>query len=141
MCDGFPICINISDNVLKSDDAVSFDGCAVDLIEEADVSKAKEDESDSHDGFKTGDDWEFDFSEHDNSDENALSDDDVNDRVDDGEDAIQISSGDNMAMERSEVKARMQTFVITFRRKSQYSNGQLTCQAVSMERDYYEHNY
>ena len=126
----------ISDNMLKSDDARSFDGCAVDLVEEAEVSKVKEDGSNSQDGFKTGDDWEFDFSEHDNSDENALSDDDGNDRADEGEHPILISNGDKMAMEHCEVKPKMQTFVLTFRRKSQYSNGQLICQAESMERVY-----
>ena len=74
---------------------MSFDGCAVN---EAAVSEAIENGSDSQDGFKTGDDWETDFSEHDNSDENGLSDDDG---YDGAEDAILISSGDEMAMERS----------------------------------------
>ena len=46
-----------------------------------------------------------------------------------------------MAVERSEVKTKTQTLVLTFRRKSQYSNGQLISQAVSMEKDYYEHDY
>lgn len=136
-----PNAANISDNVLNSEDAVSFDGGAIDSVDEAAVSEAQEDESDSQDGFETGDDWEIDSSEHDNSDENGLSDDDGDDGADDGEDAILISSGDEMAVERSEVKTKTQTLVFTFRRKSQYSNGQLISQAVSMEKDYYEHDY
>ena len=98
-----PDAANISDIVLNSEDAVSFDGCAVN---EAAVIEAKEDGSDSQDGFETGDDWEIDFSEHDNSDENGISDDDG---YDGAEDAILISSRDEMAMERSEVK--IQAFV------------------------------
>ena len=43
-----------------------------------------------------------------------------------------------MAVERSEVMTK--TLVFTFRRKSQYSNGQLISQAVTMEKDYYEHD-
>ena len=46
--------------MLNSGDPVSFDGCAVN---EAVVIEAKEDGSDSQDGFETGDDWEIDFSE------------------------------------------------------------------------------
>ena len=37
-----PDAANISDTVLNSEDPVSFDGCAVDLVDEAAVSKAKE---------------------------------------------------------------------------------------------------
>ena len=37
-----PDAANISDTMLNSEDAVSFDGCAVDLVDEAAVSKAKE---------------------------------------------------------------------------------------------------
>ena len=125
---------NISDNLLNLEDAVSFDGC---VVNEAAVNEEKEDESDSHDWFETGDDWEIDFSEHDNSDGNGLSDDDA----DDDEDAMQISSGDKIAMERSEVKTKIQAFVLTLRRKSLYSNGQLPCQAVSMVKDYYGYDY
>ena len=44
--------------------------------------------------FKTENDWEIDFSVHDNRDENGFSDCDGNDGTDDGEDAILISSGD-----------------------------------------------
>ena len=132
---------NLSDKMSNSEDAVCFDGCAVESVDGAAVSEAKEDESDSQDGFETGDDWEIDFSEHDNSDEIELSDDNSNDDADDGEDLILISSGDEMAMEHSEVKTKMQTFVLTFRRKSTYSNGQLIGQADSMEQDYYEHDY
>ena len=132
---------NLSDKMSNSEDAVSFDGCAVESVDGAAVSEAKEDESDSQDGFETGDDWGIDFSEHDKSDEIELSDDDSNDDADDGEDLILISSGDEMAMEHSEVKTMMQTFVLTFRRKSTYSNGQLIGQADSMEQDYYEHDY
>ena len=132
---------NLSDKMSNSEDAVSFDGCAVELVDGAAVSEAKEDESDSQDGFETGDDWEIDFSEHDNSNVIELSDDDSNDDADDGEDLILISSGDEMAMEHSEVKTKMQAFILTFRRKSTYSNGQLIGQADSMEQDYYEHDY
>ena len=53
---------NISDTVLISEDAVRFDGCA---INEVAVGEAKEDVSDSQDGFEMGNDWEIDFSEHD----------------------------------------------------------------------------
>ena len=134
-----PDAANISD-VLNSEDAVSFNGGAIDSVDEAAISEAH-DVSDSQDGFETGDDWEIDSSERDNSDENGLSDDDGDDGADDGEDAILISSGDEMAVERSEVKTKAQTLVLTFRRKSQYANGQLISQAVSMEKDYYEHDY
>ena len=134
-----PDAANISD-VLNSEDAVSFNGGAIDSVDEAAISEAH-DVSDSQDGFETGDDWEIDSSERDNSDENGLSDDDGDDGADDGEDAILISSGDEMAVERSEVKTKTQTLVLTFRRKSQYANGQLISQAVSMEKDYYEHDY
>ena len=120
---------NISDNVLTLEDAVSFDGC---VVNKAAVSEAKEDGSDSQDRFETGDGWEIDFSEHDNSVENGFSDDDGYD----GEDAILISSGDDLA--RSEVKTNIQTFVLTLRRTSQYS----TYMSGSIdERDYYEHDY
>ena len=95
-----PDAANMSDNVLNSEDAVSFDGGSIDSVDEAAVSEAQ-DESDSQDGFETGDDWEIDSSERDNSDENGLSDDVVDDGPDDGEDAIRISSGDGMAVERS----------------------------------------
>ena len=37
-----PDAANISDTVLNSEDAVSFDGCAVNLVDEAAVSNAKE---------------------------------------------------------------------------------------------------
>ena len=135
-----PDAANISDNVLNSEEAVSFNGGAIDSVDEAAISEAH-DVSDSLDGFETGDDLEIDSSERDNSDENGLSDDDGDDGADDGEDAILISSGDEMAVERSEVKTRTQTLVLTFRRKYQYSNGQLISQAVSMEKDYYEHDH
>ena len=131
---------NISDYVLNSEDAVSFNGGAIDSVDETTISEAH-DVSDSQDGFETGDDWEIDSSERENSDENGLSDDDGDEGADDGEDAILISSGDEMAVERSEVKTKTQTLVLTFRRKSQYSNGQLISQAVSMEKNYYEHDY
>ena len=136
-----PDAANLSDKMSNSEDAVSFDGCAVESVDGAAVSEAKEDGSDSQDGFETDDDLEIDFSEHDNSDEIVLSDDDSNVSADDSEDLILISSGDEMAMERSEVKTKMQIFVLTFRRQSQYSNGQLISQADSMEQDYYEPDY
>ena len=74
-----------------------------------------------------GDDCEIHFSQHDNSDENGLSNDYGNDSADDREDPILISSGDEMAMERSEVKVKIQTVVLSVRRMSQYSNCQLIC--------------
>ena len=134
-----PDAANMSDNVLNSEDAVSFDGGAIDSVDEAAVSEAQN-ESNSQDGFETGDDWEIDSSESDNSDENGLSDDDGDDGADDGEDAILVSSGDEMAVERSEVKSKTQTLVLTFRRKLNYLNGQIVSQAVSMEKEYYEHD-
>ena len=131
---------NMSNNVLNSEDTVSFNGGAIDLVDKAAVSEAQ-DESDSQDGFETGDDWEIDSSERDNSDENGCSDDNVDDGADNGEDAILIISADEMAVERSEVKTKTHTLVFTFRRKFQYSNGQLISQAVSIEKDYYKHDY
>ena len=118
---------------------MSFDGGAIDSVDEAAVSEAQ-DESYFQDGFETGDDWEIDSSEPDNSDENGLSDDDVDDGADDDEDAILVSSGDEMAVERSEAKSKTQTLVLTFRRELNYPNGQIVSQAVSMEKEYYEHD-
>ena len=129
----------MSDNVLNSEDAVCFDGSAIDSVDEAAVSEAQG-ESDSQDGFETGDDWEIDSSEPDNSDENGLSDDDVDDVSDNDEDAIQKSSGDELAVERSEVKSKTQTLVLTFWRKLNYLKGQMVSQAVSMEKEYYGHD-
>ena len=41
----------------------------------------------------------------------------------------------------SKVETKIETFALTFRRKSQYLNGQLICQSVSMNRDYYYNDY
>ena len=96
--------------------------------------------NESQDGIETGDDWNCDFSENYVSDENGLNDNDNDDGGDDDDEAILISSGDEGAVELSELQTKTQTFVLTFRRKSKYLNGQIVSQAVSLEREYYEHN-
>lgn len=98
--------------------------------------------SDSEDGFETGDDWKCDYSENNVSDGNGLNDGDSDGDTDDDDDddTILISSGDEGAVELSQLQTKTQTFVLTFRRKSQYLNGQEVSTIVSMEKNYYEHD-
>ena len=126
-----PDAANMSDNVLNSVDAVSFDGGTIDSVDRAAESEAQ-DESDSQDRFETGDDWDVDSSENCVSDENGFNDDDDDDDgEDDDDEAILISSGDEGAVELSELKSKSQTLVLTFRRQLNYLNGQMVSQAVS----------
>ena len=144
---------NMSDGVLDSKDAGRLDGGAFDSVgwsrkwngggrrgRDSNNSQDTRDMSvnDSHDGIGTGDDWNCDFSENYVSDENGLNDNDDDDGEDDDDKAILISSGDEGAVELSQLKTKTQKFVL--RRRFKYLNVQIVSQAVSLEREYYEHN-
>ena len=87
--------------------------------------------------------WRF----HVNSSENCVSvengfndEDDDNDGEDGDDEAILISSGDEGAVELFELQSKTTTLVLTFRRKLNYLNGPMVSQAVSLEKEYYEHD-
>ena len=102
-------------NAVMSDDSVDGQDVLVDDYEAGSYF------SDSVDGFTTGDSWNGPDS--DNEGDNS---------------AIVIDSDDGVAVVRSTLKTRTQTFVYTVRRETKYIGGQEVNSTYSTERDYYE---
>ena len=111
----------ISDNSVDGKNAVisydSVDGQDV-LVDDYEAGSYF---SDSEDGFTTGDSWNGPDS--DNEGDNS---------------AIVIDSDDEVAVVRSLLKTRTQTFVYTVRQETKYIGGQEVNSTYSTERDFYE---